>query len=68
MTLKGIESDDKLVIESYLNKLRNDIKNIPEDPFLVMPTGSIASFGTPSTVINISCNVFGDQCWKDIFR
>ena len=38
MTLKGIESDDKLVIESYLNKLRNDIKNIPEDPYLVMPT------------------------------
>ena len=38
MTLKGIEADDKLVIESYLNKLRNDIKNIPEDPFLVMPT------------------------------
>lgn len=38
MTLKGIEVDDKLVIESYLNKLRNDIKNIPEDPYLVMPT------------------------------
>ena len=38
MTLKGIEADDKLVIESYLNKLRNDIKNIPEDPYLVMPT------------------------------
>ena len=37
MTLKGLELDDKMLIESYLNKLREDIKNIPEDPFVVLP-------------------------------
>jgi len=37
MTLKGLELDDKMLIESYLNKLRADIKNIPEDPFVVLP-------------------------------
>ena len=37
MTLKGLKLDDEMLIESYLNKLREDIKNIPEDPFVVLP-------------------------------
>ena len=43
MTLKGNENNDKLLLESYLNKLRDDIKNIPEDPFIVYPVLSKSS-------------------------
>jgi len=43
MTLKGNENNDKLLLESYLNKLRDDIKNIPEDPFIVYPILSKSS-------------------------
>jgi len=37
MTLTGSESNDKLLIQSFLNKLRENIKFMPEDPFIVMP-------------------------------
>ena len=43
MTLKGNENNDKLLLESCLNKLRDDIKNIPEDPFIVYPVLSKSS-------------------------
>ena len=43
MTLKGNKNNDKLLLESYLNKLRDDIKNIPEDPFIVYPVLSKSS-------------------------
>ena len=37
LTLTGMKSQDESLILSYLNKLRDDIKCIPEDPFIVMP-------------------------------
>ena len=43
MTLSGNVESDKLLLESYLNKLRDDIKNIPEDPFIVYPSLSNSS-------------------------
>ena len=43
MTLTGDENSDKLLLESYLNKLRDDVKNIPEDPFIVYPVLSESS-------------------------
>ena len=43
MTLSGIENNDQLLLQSYLNKLRDDIKNIPEDPYLVYPVNSQSS-------------------------
>ena len=43
MTLTGKEDNDKLLLESYINKLRDDISNIPEDPFLVLPVFSESS-------------------------
>ena len=43
MTLTGDENSDKLLLESYLNKLRDDVENIPEDPFIVYPVLSESS-------------------------
>ena len=43
MTLSGLENDDQLLLQSYLNKLRDDIKNIPQDPYLVYPVLSQSS-------------------------
>ncbi len=43
MTLKGNEQKDKLLISDYLNKLRDNIKYLPEDPFIVMPVLSDSS-------------------------
>ena len=43
MTLTGIESKDKLIISNYLEKLRNNINHMPEDPFIVMPILSDSS-------------------------
>jgi len=43
MTLTGQENNDRLLLESYLNKLRDDIKNIPKDPFVVYPILSKSS-------------------------
>ena len=43
MTLSGNENNDKLLLESYLNKLRDDIQSIPEDPFIVYPVLSESS-------------------------
>ena len=37
LTLTGMKSPDESLILSYLNKLRDDINCIPEDPFIVMP-------------------------------
>jgi len=43
ITLSGIINSDQLLLESCLNKLRQDIKNIPEDPFIVYPSLSNSS-------------------------
>ena len=43
MTLSGNENNDKILLESYINKLRDDISNIPKDPFLVLPVPSESS-------------------------
>ena len=43
MTLTGIEDRDKLIISSYLEKLRENINYMPEDPFIVMPKLSDSS-------------------------
>jgi len=48
MTLTGIENTDKDIISFYLEKLRDDIQFIPEDPFIVMPTLSESSKETYS--------------------
>ena len=37
LTLSGMKDKDESLILSYLNKLRDDIKCLPEDPFIVMP-------------------------------
>jgi len=42
-TLKGNEKKDKMLISECLNKLRDNIKYLPEDPFIVMPTLSDSS-------------------------
>ena len=43
MTLTGMKEKDKLIISSYLEKLRNNISYMPEDPFIVMPKLSDSS-------------------------
>ena len=43
MTLTGMKEKDKLIISSYLEKLRNNISSMPEDPFIVMPKLSDSS-------------------------
>jgi len=43
MTLSGKENKDLLLLRSYLDKLRIDMQNIPEDPFIVFPTLSDSS-------------------------
>ena len=43
MTLTANEQKDKILISNYLNKLRSNIKSLPEDPFIVMPTLSDSS-------------------------
>ena len=48
MTLTGIENTDKDIISFYLEKLRDDIQFMPEDPFIVMPTLSESSKETYS--------------------
>jgi len=43
LTLTGKKEADLLLLESYLNKLRDDINNIPEDSFMVYPVLSESS-------------------------
>ena len=43
MTLIGEKEKDKLLICEYLEKLRDNIKFLPEDPFIVMPILSDSS-------------------------
>ena len=43
MTITGIIEDDKLLILSYLEQLRENINFIPEDPFIVIPKLSDSS-------------------------
>ena len=37
MTLTGNENQDKMIINSFLEKMRENIKPLPEDPYIVMP-------------------------------
>ena len=43
MTLTGNTDTDKLLITSYLEKLRDNVKAMPEDPYIVMPILSNSS-------------------------
>ena len=36
-TLNGSSKNDKNLVEKVLEKLRSDIKNVPEDPYIVLP-------------------------------
>ena len=55
MTLTGIESKDKLIISNYLEKLRDNISHMPEDPFIVMPILSDSSKEKYSGLTSASC-------------
>jgi len=48
MTLTGIKNRDQNILSFYLERLRNDIQFMPEDPFIVMPTLSKSSKETYS--------------------
>ena len=48
MTLTGVENRDQNLLSFYLERLRNDIQFMPEDPFIVMPTLSKSSKETYS--------------------
>ena len=37
MTLTGDVNQDKMIIVSFLEKMRNNIKSLPEDPYIVIP-------------------------------